>query len=296
MKLKFIESFLVLYEELNISKACKRLFITQQGLSRQIQVLEKELDVILFQRFKNGVVPTPICEDIYPYYKNMWEVYLKSVNEIEKHKLSLNKALSIGFATGLSNATDTSFLYDFQIKHPDVEINIFEFPKKDCIEQLIKKELDLIFIVNPFDASPFNCFPLAEGFMFAAIHKNHPLSSFDEPLDFSCLDGEKIITGSPQNALRELFDYFCRLKDINPRIIISSSYSFSIINTMKENIGIGTITAKMAALITNPDIIIKQLKSPTPGYMYCAVLKQDNPSPMVEPLINYLKAKFPSIN
>lgn len=293
MQIKFLESFLVLHEELNISKACKRLYITQQGLSRQLQALEKELDVILFQRSKNGVIPTEIGDKLYPYYKAIYDTYNSSLNEIHKHKLITNKSLSVAFAIGLSNATDTSFLNEFQFTHPEIEFNIFEFSKEDCIEKLEKKELDLVFLVNPFDTTAFDSFPLAEGFMYAAIHKDHPLSSYAEPIDFSYLDGEKIITGSPQNALRELFDYFCQLENINPRIMISSSYSFSIINSMKENNGIATVTAKMAALITNPNIIIKQLMSPIPGYMYCCVLKEDSRSSSVDLLVNYLKEKFP---
>lgn len=294
MQIKFLESFLVLYEELNISKACKRLYITQQGLSRQIQSLEKELDVALFQRSKNGVTPTEIGSELYDYYKNIVEVYNGSLSLIHKHKLHQNSSLSIGFVIGLSNATDPSFLHEFQFTHPNIELNIYEFSKEVCIEKLKNKELDLAFLVNPFDFSHFDNFPLAEGLMYAAMHKNHPLAAYPEPIDFSYLESEKIITGSPQNALRELFDHFCELKNINPHVIIASSYSLNIINAMEQNKGIATVTAKMAALISNPNIIIKQLKSPTPGYMYCCVLKQDKYPPVVDMLVKYLKEKFPT--
>lgn len=292
MQINFLESFLVLYEELNISKACKRLYITQQGLSKQIQSLEKKLDIILFERSKRGVIPTEIAHTLYSYYKDIWDTYNRSLNEINKYKFYTNKSLSVAFAIGLSNATDPSFLHEFQIKYPDIEFNILEFPKEVCIDKLKNNELDLAFLVNPFDTTLFECFPLAEGFMYAAIHRDHPLSAYPEPIDFSYLEGEKIITGSPQNALRELFDYFCQLENINPRIMISSYYSFSIMNSMKENIGIGTLTSKMASLITNPNIVIKQLKSPVPGYMYCAYSKDTNLSPLVTLLVNYLKERF----
>ena len=294
MQINFLESFLVLYEELNISKACKRLYITQQGLSKQIQSLEKNLDIILFERSKKGVTPTEIANTLYSYYKDICHIYSKSLNEVHKHKVSTTKSLSVAFAIGLSNATDPSFLHEFQLKYPDIEFNILEFPKEVCMDKLKNNELDLAFLVNPFDTTLFESFPLAEGFMYAAIHRNHPLSAYSEPIDFSYLDGEKIITGSPQNALRELFDYFCQLENINPRIMISSYYSFSIINSMKENIGIGTLTSKMASLITNPNIIIKQLKSPVPGYMYCSYVKDKSLSPLVNLLVNYLKERFPS--
>ena len=75
MQINFLKSFLVLYQELNLSKACKRLYITQQGLSKQIQSLEKELNVVLFIRSKKGVTPTEIASKLYPYYLNIYDLY-----------------------------------------------------------------------------------------------------------------------------------------------------------------------------------------------------------------------------
>ena len=45
-----LEYFLVAAEELNFTRAAKRLFISQQSLSNHISNLEKEFDVVLFNR------------------------------------------------------------------------------------------------------------------------------------------------------------------------------------------------------------------------------------------------------
>ena len=45
-----LEYFLVAAEELNFTRAAKRLYISQQSLSNHISNLEKEFDVILFNR------------------------------------------------------------------------------------------------------------------------------------------------------------------------------------------------------------------------------------------------------
>lgn len=293
MQIKFIESFLVLYEEKNITNASKRLFITQQGLSRQILALEKELDLCLFKRTKNGVIPTEISHKLYPSYQSILHTYKESQREIMAYKEKQENKIAIAFATGLSNATDTSFLTPFQLQHPEIELDIFEFPKEICIQKLKNKELDLIFIVNPFESSNFHVLPLAQGGMYLAVHKSHRFSSYDFPIPFKELKEEKIITGSPQNVLRELFDYYCKLKNIAPRIIISSSYSFSIINSMNENLGVGTVTARMAALLTNDNITIKHLEMPVPGIMYAVTLLQENHSNPLKLLLGFLKFTFP---
>ena len=45
-----LEYFLAAAEELNITRAAKRLYISQQSLSNHISNLEKEFDVQLFNR------------------------------------------------------------------------------------------------------------------------------------------------------------------------------------------------------------------------------------------------------
>ena len=45
-----LEYFLVAAEELNFTKAAKQLYISQQSLSNHISNMEKEFDVILFNR------------------------------------------------------------------------------------------------------------------------------------------------------------------------------------------------------------------------------------------------------
>ena len=52
-----LEYFLVAAEELNFTRAAKRLYISQQSLSNHISNLEKEFDVILF----NLSIDTDLC-------------------------------------------------------------------------------------------------------------------------------------------------------------------------------------------------------------------------------------------
>ncbi|GLC31657.1 LysR family transcriptional regulator [Clostridium omnivorum] len=292
MQIKFIESFLQLYEELNISKTSAQLFITQQGLSRQIKSLEKELDVVLFERSKSGVTPTEICNGIYPILKNMQGEYKKAAGVIEKYKQKNRQSIYIAFAYGLSNGVNTDFIFEYQKNNLDVDIHIQEWSKQICLQKLLKDEIDIAFLVNPFQQELFNCLPLAEDYMYAAFHKDHPLAITEGSMDFSLLDGEKIITGSPENALREMFDYFCKLTNINPHIIVSSSYSLNFVNAMRENAGIVTVTSAMAFKINNPNIVIRRLVTPEPGYMYCCTSRHIKPNKDIASLLKYIKEHF----
>ena len=55
---KQLKNFMKLYELRNMHKAAEELFISQQGLSKSIQALDKDLRVQLFERDNNGMRPT----------------------------------------------------------------------------------------------------------------------------------------------------------------------------------------------------------------------------------------------
>lgn len=270
MQVKFLESLLELCREPNITKASARLCISQQGLSRQVKAIERELDAILFERSRQGVVPTEICEKIRPHLERIHDEYTLVLEAIEAGRSEESFAsLSVAFAIGLSNCLSTDFLFDYQKSHRELSIEIVEWSQAVCVQKLLRGELDLAFLVNPQSEGRFHAWPLAEDYMFAAIHRDHPLAVSASPMEFALLDGEKIITGSPDNALRELFDRYCSIAGIAPRVIMSSSYSLSFVNAMTEPVGIATVTSAMAAKVTNPAIVIRRLLAPEPGVMFC---------------------------
>ncbi len=209
MQMRAIESFLALYEDRSFSKASRRLFITQQGLSRQIQALEKELGKLLFERSHFGAEPTETAHLLYPYYQQIFEIYRASetlLDPTQQHTM-----LRVGFAFGISSAGDPDFLIDFQKLHPDVLVEIQEWSKAECIRKLLHNQLDAAFLINPFPENLFRTCRITGDHMYAAMHKTHPLAADAAPLDFHALDRQMLITGSPENALRQFFDYCCAL-------------------------------------------------------------------------------------
>ncbi len=269
MQMRAIESFLALYEDRSFSKASRRLFITQQGLSRQIQALEKELGKLLFERSHFGAEPTETAHLLYPYYQQIFEIYRASetlLDPTQQHTM-----LRVGFAFGISSAGDPDFLIDFQKLHPDVLVEIQEWSKAECIRKLLHNQLDAAFLINPFPENLFRTCRITGDHMYAAMHKTHPLAADAAPLDFHALDRQMLITGSPENALRQFFDYCCALAQIHPYIRLASSHNLDVVNTMREDMGIATLNSSMALRVTNPDIRIRRLELPCPGYLYGCV-------------------------
>jgi DNA-binding transcriptional LysR family regulator len=295
MHIRYIESFLTLFEEGNISKASKKLFISQQGLSKQILTLEKELGAKLFERHKNGVIPTLICKKLYPHFLSMQESYSSTKDIIRKHTSDEKGIVTIAFASGISQGLNKDVILNFKKDFPHVNFQIKEWPKRKCIEMLKRNDADLALLVNPFDMSEFDVSELTEGYMYVAIHTDHPLSIHDE-IDFKELHEETLITGLEDNCLRELFDYYCELEKIKPNITFSSSYTLDMINTNTDADIIATVTPVMVDKITNPNIKIIKLVTPKPGKLYCCTLKTKKQSKHALTVKKYIEDYFAQID
>jgi DNA-binding transcriptional LysR family regulator len=219
---------------------------------------------------------------------------MKAREVVKEHKTTHKKTIILAFASGVSQGLSTEVILNFQRENPEIPFKIKEWSKQKCIDKLSKGDADLALLVNPFDLSLFHTTRLTEGYMYIAIHKNHPLSIYDD-IDFSLLDQQTIITGSEDNALRELFDHYCQLLRIEPNIMFSSSYSLDIINSGHEPNVMATVTPIMTSKITNPDFKVHRLLTPEPGYLYSCMNKSQKPSKDLLAVSDYIKDYFSKI-
>jgi LysR family transcriptional regulator, benzoate and cis,cis-muconate-responsive activator of ben and cat genes len=62
MELRQLRYFVAVAEEANISRAAKKIFLTQPALSRQIKALEEEIGQCLLERQAHSIRLTPVGE------------------------------------------------------------------------------------------------------------------------------------------------------------------------------------------------------------------------------------------
>lgn len=275
MHINVLESFLCLYREKNILRASSKLYISQQGLSRRIKSMENELGVQLFERLQTGVEPTEVCNLLYPHIVTIYDEYVRALENLKSYeRQNKSRTYTVAIAYGITNSVSSRYLFDYQNDPTKVKIEIREWSQATCIQKLISNEIDAAFLVSPIDGSAIKSIPLLEGKMFIGMHKSHPLAASTAPLDFKEIDGERIITGVPENALKNLMDHFCTLTGVHLETIVASSSNLNFVNGMKDNIGVAPMTQTMATRIVNPDIVLRPVNIPVKSFLYyCTPLK-----------------------
>lgn len=128
MRISDLQYLLKVVEMQSISRAAEQMYITQQGLSRIINNLEKELDVTLFLRRNNAIELTAIGEKVVEHARTISGDYSAMLRDINQYQSSaLGTAEFTIYATPVICITllPKIFLSLYQ-EYPMVKFNVIE--------------------------------------------------------------------------------------------------------------------------------------------------------------------------
>ena len=122
MELKNLQSFLLVAEHLNMSKAAKILNYTQPTITLQIKVLERELNHTLFTRIGNKLFLTPAGEIVKKYAEKLFVVLENLESELEELNGPAGK-LSISASEYYCTHHLSLLLNSYTTLHPQVQFD-----------------------------------------------------------------------------------------------------------------------------------------------------------------------------
>lgn len=168
-----IRFFMRVYEERSLNKAAKQMFITPQGLSKIIQHLEGEMEVSLFERSTNGMVPT---ESGTYFYRNICSI-LDKVDEIKigiRQIRDRNSKLMIGFSCGVLNVFPFQKMDEYKRICPHIEIQWEESSNQEVIDKVLRGSLDIGFVIGQITNQDLWNRELFSKKMNVVIYEGHP--------------------------------------------------------------------------------------------------------------------------
>ena len=121
MDTKMLEAFVRLYEKRSLRQAAEQLYISPQGLSRLLQNLEIELDVILFTRTPRGMEPTAAGEYLYQQAGALLRQHRQLTQSLQRIG-GRETDLSFVCSYGVLNALPYALLQEFQAENPSFTI------------------------------------------------------------------------------------------------------------------------------------------------------------------------------
>ena len=160
MTLVQLEYLVALDTHRNFVQAAEKCFVTQPTLSMQIQKLEEQLGVILFDRSKQPVVPTAIGTEIIAQARVILNETGKLNEIISERKGDISGELKLGIIPTIAPYLLPQVIVNFMDKYPAVQLIIWEYTTEQIIQQLKSGLLDCGILSTPVGDSSLNETPL----------------------------------------------------------------------------------------------------------------------------------------
>ncbi|MER6981929.1 LysR substrate-binding domain-containing protein [Streptomyces carpinensis] len=195
-----LTGFVAVAEELHFGRAAERLRMTQPPLSRQIQLLENDLQVRLLDRTNRAVRLTPAGRAFLVEARRL----LKQADTatLSARRVAAGGAgnLAVGFTAAGAYAVLDSLLELIRDALPEVDVTLKEMVTRDQLEQLREGGLDLGLVRPPVTAVDLEARSALREPLLAALPLGHPLADDGGPLDLAAFDGQPVIMYSPVEA------------------------------------------------------------------------------------------------
>jgi LysR family hydrogen peroxide-inducible transcriptional activator len=160
MTLSELRFVVAVAKERNFRRASEKCFVSQPALSLAIKKLEDDLGVMIFERSRTDINPTPIGEKIIEQATKA----LEEVNHIREIAKQGNNQLSGAFRLGLIYSVGPYLLPEIipilRKTAPEMPLDIEENLTAQLESQLKNGVIDAAVIALPFDVPGINTMPL----------------------------------------------------------------------------------------------------------------------------------------
>ena len=142
---------LAVAEHQNFTKAAQKVFVTQPTLSMQIQKLEEELEVQIFDRTKKPIELTETGKMIVQQARNIVNESDRIKDIVDQQKGFIGGLFRLGVIPTVMPTLLPMFLNNFIRKYPKVKLKIEEMHTEAIIERLQEGHLDAAIAATPLE-------------------------------------------------------------------------------------------------------------------------------------------------
>lgn len=239
MNIDDLKCFETVYREGSIHKAASQLFITPQGLGKNIRHLEAELGTTLFVRSKKGVTPTRSARFLFSRTGEIMGLMEDIIGGIKLLE-SGQERLRIGCACGVLNVLSLPGLLDFMECHGDIQMTWGEYSNPEVWQQLENGNLEYGFVVGGEEKNSFERQLIARRRVLLLVFKDHPLYDAGE-VSLDRLAGEKLIIMNEHFNIYHDFTDACQARGFMPDIVAKTADGKLLNRLCSQRIGLAVI-------------------------------------------------------
>ena len=238
MTITQLQYVLAVAEHKNFTIAAEKCHVTQPTLSMQIQKVEEELQVQLFDRSKKPIQITEIGQKIVAQAQNIVNEADRMKDIVDQQKGFIGGEFRLGIIPTVMPTLLPMFLSNFIKKYPKLRVIIEELNTDDIIFKLKNGHLDAAIAVTPLEDEKIKEIVLYFEPFVAYIPNGHAISGKKE-IEISDLDINKILLLQDGHCFRDGILNLCKNKSFkqDEHFSIQSGSFETLIKLADEGLG-----------------------------------------------------------
>jgi len=239
MDIRQIRNFLILCDTLNFRKASAQINIVQPALSKQIQLLEKEVGALLFNRGNRTVRLTEAGAFFQKEANRILEDLNKTILRTAQLHTGEAGEIKVTHASSAMNTVVPSFLVKVKHTWPNLKTIVQETSNAQQLEMVLIRKTDIGIAPNILLPPGINSKVLYRENFALLLPNDHPLlkSKFT---DLSVLKSETFILPQVSTGIGyvEKIMQICQAYGFKPKVAHESAHSMGVLRLVEAGLGI----------------------------------------------------------
>lgn len=248
MNFSNLQYFVTVADELNVTKAAEKLYISQQSLSNQIIKLENELGVKLFVR-NPGLKLTYAGDRLYKSARHILDLHNQMLSEIEDIKDNKKGKLRIGISHTRGRILLPYILPAFREKYPLVEVTLIEGNSEMLENHIRHGEVDISLSFTPRNQEGIESIELTTDRLLLVVHRRFMEQLFGnktedmrkkflQSADITAFKDCPFLLLNKGNRIRMIIDSYLEKVGIHPNIVLETENTETAYTLALEGMGI----------------------------------------------------------
>jgi LysR family hydrogen peroxide-inducible transcriptional activator len=229
----------------SVSRAARRLGVSQPSLSVQLRHLEEHLGVALFERHARGIVLTDAGRALVPRARRI-------LDDIRTAEESMRREVAVGRGTIAVGAIPTIAPYlipraleRMRVMHPKAQVEIREDYSAALAEALADNLLDCAIVASPYAYDSIETETLGTDPLLVAVPAGHAAARHRR-ITIDALRAEPAVTLDRAHCLGEQIAGFCTSRQVSPNITCRTAQLSTVFAMVAAGLGVSIVPAMAA--------------------------------------------------
>lgn len=267
----------------SFTKAAEILKYSQSGISRMINDLEQDWNVILLERNKTGVKLTSDGLKLLPNAKRIVEEFEKLRMEVDELNGLQSGLIRIGTFSSVATHWLPKIIKRFQMDYPNIDYELLLGDYTEIEVWIREGRVDCGFLRLPTDPD-FETVFLAQDNLLAILPENHPLANCGRvPLSAMCEEPFMLLEKGAKAEISELFEQ----NGYVPKTHFTTWDDYAVMSMVESGLGISILPQLILKRIPYR-IVAKELDVPAYRKIVFALRDKKTASLAVKRFMDYL--------